>query len=184
MARSPLLSTRVLLICAAIGAVTGVLGGVEGWLAGPINATLPWLYAVAVGVHVLPGIIAQQLLRRPMVGLIAHLFAALIGAVIAPPYVMAFLGTAALFGGIQEGVAAIFRYRAWGWPKFLVSGVIISALMGAVMWVAHNVSTQSPAGQVLHIAAAIVGPIGWTFVGVAIGSALRRSGISAPRARA
>ncbi|MGO1630291.1 MAG: ECF transporter S component, partial [Microbacterium sp.] len=55
------MSTRVLLVCAAIAVVTGALGGAEGWLSVPVIATVPFLYGFLLGVHALPGIVAQEL---------------------------------------------------------------------------------------------------------------------------
>ena len=58
------LSTRVLLVCAAIGVGTGILGGAAGWLTLAVLATAPWAYGLVLGSHVLPGIIAQQVVEE------------------------------------------------------------------------------------------------------------------------
>lgn len=107
MARTSVLPTRVLLICAAIGVATGLIGGIAGWVT-PILLASPllFLYGLVLGSHVLPGIIAQEVLRRPFVALITHLIAALVSSAFNPAWALRFIGTALLFGAIQEGVAA------------------------------------------------------------------------------
>ena len=121
MTRTSTLSTRVLLVCAAIGVATGILGGIAGWLTIPVLLGPFFLYGLVLGSHVLPGIIAQEVLRQPFVALVTHVVAALIASAFNPAWTLRFLGTALLFGAIQEGVAALTRYRSWG-PAGLGAG--------------------------------------------------------------
>jgi energy-coupling factor transport system substrate-specific component len=79
-----------------------------------ILATLPFAYGLLLGAHVLPGIIAQEVLRLPLVAVLSHVMAAIVASAFNPAWAGRFIGTALLFGGIQEGVAALTRYRAWG----------------------------------------------------------------------
>src|SRR6478752_5236902 len=158
MATRSRLSTSVLLTCAAIGVATGVLGGVAGWVTPVVLATLPIVYGFVLGAHVLPGIIAQELLRKPWVALIAHLIAALVASAMAPQWAFRFLGTAILFGGIQE----------------LVAGVVVAA---AVFFAAH-LSTLALWAQIVYLVLAVLGPVAWTAVALAIGSGLRRAGVA------
>jgi energy-coupling factor transport system substrate-specific component len=181
--RRSALSTRVLLTCAAIGVATGLLGGVEGWLAVPVLATAPFLYGFLLGVHVLPGIVAQELLRMPWVALIAHLLAALVGCAVAPMYALQFLGTAVLFGGVQEGVAALFRYRAWGWWRFLISALVIGVLVAVVVALAADLELLPPWAQISYLVLSLLGPVLWTLGGLAIGAGLRRAGVATPPRR-
>ena len=111
MAPASRLSTRVLLICAAIGVATGLLSAVAGYVSAPIWATLPIVYGLVLGSHVLPGIIAQELLRRPWVALITHLVAALVASAFSPQWIGRYLGTALLIGLLQEAIAALARYN-------------------------------------------------------------------------
>ncbi|MTE23972.1 ECF transporter S component [Microbacterium sp. ZXX196] len=182
MSRPLLLSTRVLLVCAAVAVATGLLGAIEGWLTIPVLAAAPFVYGFLLGVHVLPGIIAQELLRAPWVALITHLFAALVGCALAPVYAPQFLGTALLFGGIQELVAALFRYRAWGWWRYLLSATAIGALVAFVVWLAADLARLPLWAQVAYVALSVAGPIAWTFVGLAVGRALERAGVRPRRA--
>jgi hypothetical protein len=63
----------LLLVCAAIGVATGIIGGIAGAAdSGRAGQAIPWAYGLLLGSHVLPGIIAQEVLRRPLVALITH----------------------------------------------------------------------------------------------------------------
>ncbi len=175
--RSPL-STRVLLVCAAIGVGTGILGGIEGWLATPVVTGVPILYGLLLGIHVLPGIVAQEAVRLPWVALVTHLIAALASAAIAPPFAMQFLGTAVLFGGIQELVAALVRYRTWAPWRFFISGLVIGVLVALVVFAAADLETLPLWAQVSYLALGVAGPVLWTAAGLGIGAGLRRAGVA------
>lgn len=175
--RSPL-STSVLLTCAAIGVATGILGGIAGWATPVVLATVPILYGFILGAHVLPGIIAQELLRLPWVALISHVVAALIASAMAPQWAFRFLGTAILFGGIQEVVAALTRYRVWSAWRFFLSAIVIGILVAVVVAFAAHLSTLALWAQLVYLALAVLGPVVWTAAGLGIGSALRRAGVA------
>lgn len=180
MARTPILTTRVLLVCAAIGVATGVVGGIAGVLTPLVIATVPFVYGMVLGVHVLPGIIAQEVLRLPLVAILTHVFAAVIASAFNPAWAGRFIGTALLFGGIQEGVAALTRYRAWGAWRFFISAVLIGLLVAVVVFFVAHMSSLTPRAQVLYIALSVLGPVAWTAVGLGIGAALRRAGVARP----
>ncbi|MEU1971892.1 ECF transporter S component [Microbacterium sp. NPDC019599] len=172
------LSTSVLLTCAAIGVATGVLGGIAGWLTPVVLATVPILYGVILGAHVLPGIIAQELIRLPWVALISHVVAALVASAMAPQWAFRFLGTAILFGGIQEIVAALTRYRVWSAWRFFMSAIVIGILVAVVVAFAAHLSTLALWAQITYLAVAVLGPVAWTAVGLGIGTSLRRAGVA------
>ncbi|MFS0912129.1 ECF transporter S component [Microbacterium sp. 179-I 3D2 NHS] len=178
MARTPVLTTRTLLVCAAIGVATGILGGVAGLLTPVVLVTAPFVYGLLLGSHVLPGIIAQEVLRKPLVALVAHLVAALVASAFNPAWALRFIGTALLFGLIQEGVAALTRYRAWGAWRFLLSAVVIGVIVAAVVFVAAHLGTLPAWAQILYLAISVLGPVVWTLIGLAIGSSLRRAGVA------
>jgi energy-coupling factor transport system substrate-specific component len=172
------LSTSVLLTCAAIGVATGVVAGIAGWVTPVVLATIPIVYGFVLGAHVLPGIIAQELLRRPWVALIAHLIAALVASAMAPQWAFRFLGTAILFGGIQEIVAAITRYRVWNAWRFFISALVIGVVVAAAVFFAAHLSTLALWAQISYLVLAVLGPVAWTAVALAIGSGLRRAGVA------
>lgn len=178
MARPTALSTRVLLVCAAIGVATGVLGGIAGWITVPVLALFAPLYGLVLGVHVLPGIIAQETLRLPWVALSTHVLAALVSSAMAPPFALRFLGTAILFGGIQELVAALVRYRSWAPWRFFISALVIGALVAVVVFVAADLAELAWWAQILYLLVSLLGPVAWTAVALWIGAALRRAGVA------
>lgn len=178
MSRPPVLSTRLLLVCAAIGVATGIIGGIAGLLTPVVLLTAPFAYGLLLGSHVLPGIIAQDVLRRPFVALITHIIAALVASAFNPAWTLRFIGTALLFGAIQEGVAALTRYRAWGAWRFFVSAAVIGVIVAVVVFFAAHLGALPLWAQVLYLVISVLGPIVWTAAGLAIGAALRRAGVS------
>ena len=178
MARNTTLSTRVLLVCAAIGVATGIVGGIAGLLTPVVLATAPFAYGLLLGAHVLPGIIAQEVLRLPLVAILTHVIAALVSSAFNPAWAGRFIGTALLFGAIQEGVAALTRYRAWGPWRFFISALIIGILVAVVVFFAAHMSVLPLCAQIAYLALSVLGPVAWTAVGLGIGSSLRRAGVA------
>jgi energy-coupling factor transport system permease protein len=171
------LSTSILLTCAAIGVAAGVLQAGAGALSGPVSAALPVLYGLVLGVHVLPGVIAQDLLRAPWVALITHLIAALVASAVVPLWIGRYIGTALLIGGLQEGIAALGRYRRWESWRFFLSSVIVGAIIAVAIWFAADVTRFPLWGQIVYVGLFLLGPMLWTAVGLAISAALRRAGV-------
>jgi energy-coupling factor transport system substrate-specific component len=171
------LSTSTLLTCAAIGVAAGVLQAGAGALSGPVSAAVPIIYGLVLGVHVLPGVIAQDLLRKPWVALITHLIAALVASAVVPLWIGRYIGTALLIGGLQEGIAALGRYRRWEPWRFFLSAVIIGGIIAAAIWFAADISRFPLWGQVVYVGLFLVGPVLWTAVGLAIAGSLRRAGV-------
>ncbi|GAA4480742.1 ECF transporter S component [Microbacterium panaciterrae] len=176
-ARSPL-PTRVLLVCAAIGVATGLLGAAAGWMTLVILPIAPFAYGLVLGSHVLPGIIAQEVLRRPLVALLTHVLAALVASAFNPIWFPRFLGTALLFGLIQEGVAAVTRYRAWGAVRFFVSALIIGVIIAVVVFFVVDLAKLPAWARIVYLPLAVLGPVAWTAIGLRIGVALRRAGVA------
>jgi len=177
MANRSRLSTSVLLTCAAIGVAAGVLQAGAGALSAPVSAAVPILYGLVLGVHVLPGVIAQDLLRAPWVALITHLVAALVASAVVPLWIGRYIGTALLIGGLQELIAALGRYKRWEPWRFFLSAVIIGVIIATAIWFAADVSRFPLWGQIVYVALFVVGPVAWTAVGLAIAGALRRAGV-------
>ncbi|WP_164234229.1 ECF transporter S component [Microbacterium hydrocarbonoxydans] len=175
---SPVLTTRVLLVCAAIGVATGMLGGVAGLLTPVVLIGAPWAYGLVLGSHVLPGIIAQEVLRKPLVALVTHVIAALIASAFNPAWALRFIGTALLFGAIQEGVAALTRYRSWGAWRFFVSAVVIGVVVAVVVFLAVDFGKFAPWAQITYLVISVLGPVAWTAVGLGVGTSLTRAGVA------
>jgi energy-coupling factor transport system substrate-specific component len=170
----------VLLICAAVGVATGVISA--GWAAlhGIVAVGAIALYGLVLGFHSLPGVIVQEVLRQPWVALITHGIAALVASAIVPPMAGRYLLVALVFGGVQEGVSALTRYRHWEAWRFFVAAAITGILLAIPMWFAFDLARLQPWAQVTFIALFVVGPVAWTAVGLGVGAGLRRAGV-APR---
>jgi energy-coupling factor transport system permease protein len=178
VAPSSVLSTRLLLTCAAIGVATGLLGAGAGYASAIVVTAAPWAYGLVLGSHVLPGVISQELLRRPWVAIITHLLAALVASAFAPQWIGRYLGTALLIGGLQEGVAALTRYRVWSRWRFFLSAAVVAVALAIGMGFALNASSFGLAGTIVFYALTAVGPFVWTAIGIAIGQGLRRAGVA------
>jgi energy-coupling factor transport system substrate-specific component len=168
----------VLLICAAIGVATGLLAA--GWavLHAVTAVSAPWAYGLVLGFHALPGVIAQRTLREPWVALITHGIAAVVAIALAPTMVAGYLSAAIVFGGVQEGVAALTRYRRWEPWRFFLSAALTGALLAVPLWFAFDVAGFEPWAQVLFVALFVLGPAAWTAVGLGVGAGLRRAGVA------
>lgn len=177
MARARL-DTRTLLVCAAIGVATGLLGAVAGWITVAVLAAVPILYGFVLGAHVLPGVIAQRTLRLPGVAIATHVLAALVSSAFAPVYVWQFLATAVLFGGIQEASAAIARYRSWSPIRSLITAVAIGVLVAVAVAFAADLDELATWAQALYLVLAVAGPVAWTVAGLSISAALGRAGVA------
>lgn len=178
MPRRPILSTRVLLVCAAIGVATGIAGGVAGLVTPLVIAAAPFAYGIVLGSHVLPGIIAQQVFRLPLVALTTHVLAALVASAFNPAWIGRFLGTALLFGAIQEGVAALTRYRSWGVWRFFAAALAIGLVVAVVVFFAANLGKLALWAQVAYLIVSLLGPVAWTAVGLGVGESLRKAGVA------
>lgn len=178
MARSSLLSTRVLLVCAAIGVATGIVTALFTPLHGLTAAGAIPLYGLVLGFHAMPGVIAQQVLRLPWVALVTHGLAALIACAFVPVMAGRFLMAAIVFGGVQEGVSALTRYRHWETWRFLLAGAVTGVVLTVPLWFAFHVGSLPMWAQIAFAVTFVIGPVAWTAVGVAIGSGLRRAGVA------
>lgn len=178
MARPTALSTRVLLICAAIGVASGIVTALWTPLHGFSAAFAIPVYGLVLGFHSLPGVVAQQLLRLPWVALLTHALSALIACAFVPVMAGRYLLVAVVFGGAQEGIAALTRYRHWEAWRFLVAGAATGVILVVPMWFAFHVGALPVWARVVFVALLILGPVAWTLVGLAIGAALRRAGVA------
>lgn len=177
MPKNRVLPTRVLLICAAVGVATGLVSA--GWAGLHIVAAafaVP-AYGLVLGFHVLPGVIAQQVLRAPWVALITHAVAALIGIAFVPAMTGRYLLAAVVFGGVQEAVSAFTRYRHWEPWRFLLSSAVTGVVIAVPLWYAFHVSDFPLWGAIGFAVLFILGPVVWTIIGLGVGTALRRAGL-------
>src|SRR5690606_36554386 len=107
-----------------------------------------------------------------------HLVAALIASAFAPVWTLRFLGTALLFGAIQEGVAALTRYRAWGPWRFFISAAVIGVFVAVVVFFVADLGRFVPWTQIAYLIISVLGPVAWTAIGLGVGRSLRRAGVA------
>lgn len=124
------LSTRVLLICAAIGVASGLPFMLTSGLHVIVTHTIPLLYGPLLGLYYLPAAIALPLLRAPGVGIITALISGLL-VMVSPlqPLGPSILGGFLLIGVFQELGYAILLYRRWP----LWSGLLLAVVSGLVL---------------------------------------------------
>lgn len=174
---SDAISTRTLLVCAAIGVATGLISAVAGIASAPLVATMPVLYGLIFGAHVLPGIVGQDVLRVPGAAILTHVLAALVSTAFTPHWFGRYLGAAVLIGGLQEGLAALGRYKSWTVGRYVLGSAIIGTLLGIVIGIAGAAEKYDTVGKIIYFGCWVLGPVIWTLIGVALARALRRAGI-------
>jgi energy-coupling factor transport system substrate-specific component len=59
--------------------------------------------------------------------------------------------------------------------------VIIGVIVAVVVALVVDLGTLEPWVRVSYVAISVLGPVAWTAVGIAIGNALRRAGITSRR---
>jgi len=176
--KSSLLSTRVLLTCAAIGVAAGLVSAGLAYASFLISATVPLLYGAMIGVYFLPGVIAQSLLRMPLVALITNMLSALVGLAFAPHLAAAFLGTALLIGLLQELVFVIFRYRRWDTWLYYIPPIVGGLAFGLLVWTTFDAERFALVTQIIYISLFFLSPLGFTLIGRGVAAALARAGVS------
>lgn len=175
--RSPL-STRILLICAAVAVGTGILSAIAGYLTIPVFASAPILYGLVLSMHLLPGIIAQEILRTPWVAIITHLLAALVGLAMSPQWFLSYVAAIAVMGGVQEGWAAIGRYRKWSTGWMVLGGAVLGLILGLTAGLGIGIKNFGLPLAIASIGIYVLGAAAWTYVSVLIGRSMRKAGLA------
>lgn len=170
-------STRLLMICAAIGVAGGVVYAVNAYVGGTVVAALPMFYGAIIAVYFLPGAIAQALLQRPMVAILTSLVAALVSLPVQPNFARA-LGGALLVGGLQEAVFALTRYRYWRTWVFVLSSAVAGLVIGVALHIMLNLSITAPWVQITQLVASTCAPVLATLLGIAVARAVARTGVA------
>lgn len=164
-------------MCAAIGVATGLVSALAGYLSVPLTAAAPVLYGLIFGAHVLPGVVGQDVLRVPGAAILTHVLAALVSTAFSPAWAGRYIGAALLIGGLQEGIAALGRYRSWSIGRYLVGSVVVGAVVALVIGLTGAAEKYDAFARILYFACFIGGPVLWTLLGVGVSRALRRAGI-------
>lgn len=140
-------STRLLLSCAAIGVGGGLVGIPSFYLFSSLATAAPFLMGLAAGFYLLPGTIALAAFRRPGVGFLSTMLA----AVAAAPFVPGSFTT--LYGWLYVAVLlevpfALLGYRWWRAPVFYVAPLVGTAFYTWTWWTYYAIGTYQVWAQV------------------------------------
>ncbi|WP_168209210.1 ECF transporter S component [Agromyces intestinalis] len=171
-------STSILLSCAAIGVGGGLVAGASGYLAAAFAAFGPMLYGLTAGTHFLPSVVALALLRRPGTGLLTGLIAGLVGAAFAPWWFWRYVGTGLLVGALLEIPFLIARYRRWDPWLFYVSGAFAGLVLAIGVFFALGAEHYAWWAWVIALAAWVLSPVLFIWIGRVIARALERAGVA------
>ncbi|MDO9395344.1 MAG: ECF transporter S component [Herbiconiux sp.] len=170
-------STRLLLSCAAIGVAGGLLFIVNAYLGGTVNAVLPVLYGVTLGVYFVPGAMAQALFRRGGVALLVAVLAGLVSAAFQPLGFGAAL-IAVGIGLVQELPFAVLRYRRWPVWLFVVGAAVSGVVLAVGMYRLVGARDLDAAGTAVLLAGSFASPVLFTLLALALARALAATGVT------
>ncbi|MCD7100515.1 ECF transporter S component [Pseudoclavibacter sp. 13-3] len=174
----PRLTTRILLSCAAIGVVTGLLFMLTGGLHIVLITIAPWAYGALIGLYFLPGAIAQGTYRLPLVGLITIVLAGLLTA-ISPIQSLgwAVFAYLVLIGVLQELPWAVTGYRRRTRTAAIIGAIVSGALFGLLFALVFHGKTSSVWLDVTQAALTVVSVLFFTLLGWVVAGALHRAGV-------
>ena len=173
------LSTRTLLSCAAIGAAGGLIVAPISIVSssGPALA-LPLLYGALAMVKLLPGLLAQTLLRLPGVALLTCMIVGLVNIAFSAHGPLVFVSLAGI-GLLQEIPPAIMLYRRWNAWLLVVGNLAVGLVLAWLGWrVLSSEATHAAMAVGYWIVSAVVAVV-IAIVACVIGARVRRSGVVA-----
>ncbi|MEZ3159759.1 ECF transporter S component [Microbacterium sp. BWT-B31] len=168
-------STRTLLTLAAIGVAGAIVVTPSAWLARGLWVAAPMLYGLAVVPYVIPGVIAQSLVRRGG----AALLVGVVAGVVAIPFTGG-IGTLTLLlfvAVFQELTYLITRWRRWTTALAYLAAAVLTVAYAAYWAVTLNAEVFPgwvKAGAIALLAVTIFAS---TTLGLVISSGLRRAGV-------
>ncbi len=170
-------STRLLLSCAAIGVAGGILFIVNAYIGGTVNAVIPMLYGLTLGVYFVPGALAQFLFRRGGVALLVAVLSGLVSAAFQPLGFGAAL-IALGIGAVQELPFLIGRYRHWPLWLFFAGAVFSGVILAIGMYRLVGSRDLDAAGAVVLVAGSVLSPVIFTALAIVLGRALEATGVT------
>lgn len=170
------LSTRYLLACAAIGAAGGLIVAPVSLVAsgGPALA-FPLIYAALLPVKLVPGLLAQMLLRRPGAALLTSLIVGLVNIPFSAHGPAAALALVAI-GLMQEIPPAVWLYRRWSTWLLAAGSASIALALAWLGWRVISVESTVDWMRLTYWPAAALGALAITWLCAAITAGVRRSG--------
>lgn len=171
-------STRVLLSCAAIGVVGGIVAGASGYLAAAFAAFGPMLYGLTVGTHFLPSVVGLALLKRPGMGVLAGLIAGLVGAAFAPWWIGRYIGAGLLVGVLLELPFLITRYRRWDAWLFYAAAGFAGLVIAAAVFIGLGAEHYAWWAWAIALPLWVLSPVLFTWIGRLIAARLAKAGVA------
>jgi energy-coupling factor transport system permease protein len=147
-----------------------------------VNAVIPVLYGLTLGVYFVPGALAQALFRRGGVALLVAVISGLVSAAFQP---LGFGATviALGIGLVQELPFVVFRYRRWGLWLFVVGSVFAGLILAAGMYRLVGSHDLDAVGTVILLGGSVVSPVVFTLLAIALARALAATGVARGIAR-
>lgn len=147
------------------------------YLGAILLAVAPYAYGVVTGAYLVPGVIAQSLLRRPGIALVT---ATLCGIATAPfiPNGFSYIGAFALIGALQEVPFLIARYRRWDAWIHLVTAAAAGIATGVVVFVLLGTERAQPVVQIVEPLSFLLGFLVFTALGLAVARGVERTGVT------
>ncbi|MFT4232030.1 MAG: ECF transporter S component, partial [Leucobacter sp.] len=172
----PRVSTRTLLVCAAIGAGGGMLAAATNIVMVAIATGLPLLFIALGGLWNVPILLAMALLRRPGAGLLAGLLSGLVAAPFSPvgPGMIYTQVLAALF---FEAPFALLRYRRQPRILFFLAAIVLATQHSIV---AYSIVGAGQYGAAFQYALWIGRPLSYcavVWLALRLSDRLRRAGL-------
>lgn len=166
-----LLSTRTLLVCAALGVVCGIFAQLSRVLGLVIQATVPWLSFPAPLPWFLGAMIAAALFRRPGVAIMTSF----VGMIVS-------VGGPVLTGGlIIELVFLITRYRKWNPSLFFIAAALIAVMNFGFMYLYADFTTLPPVVQAVAFVVRLLVYLAYAWLALWLTTQLERAGIATGR---
>jgi energy-coupling factor transport system substrate-specific component len=171
-------STRVLLSCAAIGVVGGVVAGASGYLAAAFAAFGPMLYGLTVGSHFLPSVVALAVLKRPGMAVLAGLIAGLVGAAFAPWWLWRYVGAGLLVGLLIEVPFLLTRYRRWDAWLYYVGAGFAGLVIAIAVFIGLGAEHYAWWAWAIALPLWVLSPVLFTWIGRVIAARLAKAGVA------
>ena len=171
-------STRVLLSCAAIGVVGGVVAGASGYLAAAFAAFGPMLYGLTVGSHFLPSVVALAVLKRPGMAVLAGLIAGLVGAAFAPWWLWRYVGAGLLVGILIEVPFLLTRYRRWDAWLYYVAAGFAGLVIAIAVFIGLGAEHYAWWAWAIALPLWVLSPVLFTWIGRVIAARLAKAGVA------
>lgn len=171
------MSTRTLLACAAIGAAGGiVIAPISIFSSSGPALAMPLLYGALAMVKLLPGVLAQTMLRRPGVALLTCVIVGLVNIAFSAHGPLVLVSLAGV-GLLQEIPVAALLYRRWNAWLLVAGNLLVGLVLAWLGWRILSTSATHPAVAAGYWGVSALGAVAVAWLGCAIGARVRQSGV-------